>query len=121
MIEHFNDKWAPLVYATASREELVAIQKEYGVDASSKVVEQFFSQLTHYLQEQGVRNFIVAGGETSGVVTQSLDVIGFHIGPQITPGVPWVKAVNRPLSLALKSGNFGDIDFFQKAQEFFHE
>ncbi|XNN28392.1 nucleotide-binding domain containing protein [Escherichia coli] len=29
--------------------------------------------------------FIVAGGETSGVVTQSLGIKGFHIGPTISP------------------------------------
>ncbi|WP_413700605.1 hypothetical protein ACLKMH_01565 [Psychromonas sp. KJ10-10] len=33
--------------------------------------------------------------------------------------MPWVKAVNPPLSLALKSGNFGDETFFTKAQEAF--
>lgn len=66
-----------------------------------------------------MKNFIVAGGETSGVVTQSLAVKGFHIGPQIAPGVPWVKSVEGELSLALKSGNFGDENFFAKAQSFF--
>jgi len=42
------------------------------------------------------------------------------IGPQIDPGVPWT-AVQSPvcggdtLHVALKSGNFGSIDFFSKA------
>jgi uncharacterized protein YgbK (DUF1537 family) len=55
------------------------------------------------------------------VVTQALGVKAFHIGPQIAPGVPWVRAIDAPLSLALKSGNFGSDDFFDKAQEYFHD
>ncbi|MCY9805699.1 four-carbon acid sugar kinase family protein [Vibrio scophthalmi] len=110
---------APLVYATADSDKLHEIQQQYGAQISSQAVEKFFSQLAHQLQEAGVRNFIVAGGETSGTVTQSLGVQGFHIGPQIAPGVPWVKSLDGSLSLALKSGNFGDEHFFVKAQEFF--
>ncbi|QED69279.1 hypothetical protein FTV94_21350 [Escherichia coli] len=63
--------------------------------------------------------FIVAGGETSGVVTQSPGIKGFHIGPTISPGVPWVNALDKPVSLALKSGNFGDDAFFSRAQREF--
>ncbi|WP_413282449.1 3-oxo-tetronate kinase [Vibrio sp. MA40-2] len=121
VMDNLNGELAPLVYATAESKVLKLIQQTYGADTSSKAVEQFFSQLAHQLREQGINNFIVAGGETSGVVTQSLAVEGFHIGPQITPGVPWVKAIDSSLSLALKSGNFGELDFFSKAQEFYHE
>jgi uncharacterized protein YgbK (DUF1537 family) len=32
-----------------------------------------------------------------------------------------VRAIDAPLSLALKSGNFGSDDFFDKAQEYFHD
>ena len=110
---------APLVYATADPQGLKKIQLKYGSEASSQAVENFFKQLAIKLKEKGICNFIVAGGETSGVVTQSLQVDCFHIGPQIAPGVPWIKAVNHPLSLALKSGNFGDETFFTKAQETF--
>ena len=39
-----------------------------------------------------------------------------RIGPEIDPGVPWTASVGaRPLLLALKSGNFGAVDFFTKA------
>ncbi|KHT57969.1 membrane protein [Photobacterium gaetbulicola] len=119
--ENLDADLAPMVYATAEPEVLKDIQAQYGAQASSHAVEQFFSQLAHQLKENGVQNFIVAGGETSGVVTQSLGVKGFHIGPQIAPGVPWVKAVDSKLSLALKSGNFGDVNFFETAQGFYHD
>lgn len=121
VLENLDSNLAPMVYATAEPEVLKAIQEQYGAQASSQAIERFFSQLSHQLKENGVQNFIIAGGETSGVVTQSLGVKGFHIGPQISPGVPWVKAVDSKLSLALKSGNFGDINFFETAQGFYHD
>lgn len=109
---------APLVYATADAAKLKDIQNQYGKEASSEMIEHFFATLAQKLKQAQYQNFIVAGGETSGIVAQSIGVTGFHIGPQIAPGVPWVKAINNDISLALKSGNFGDVQFFEKAQEF---
>ncbi|OIN05551.1 3-oxo-tetronate kinase [Oceanisphaera psychrotolerans] len=112
---------APMLYATQPADALARIQAEYGAVRASEAVEGVFARIAARLAEQGFSKFIVAGGETSGIVTQSLAVSGFHIGPQIAPGVPWVRALDKPLSLALKSGNFGDEQFFAKAQEFYHD
>ncbi len=112
---------APLVYATTSPRELARIQESHGQQAASDAVEHCFARLAQLLQGAGVDGFIIAGGETSSRITQALGVKAFHIGPQIAPGVPWVRAIDAPLSLALKSGNFGDEDFFDKAQEYFHD
>ncbi|EHV4151629.1 NAD-binding protein [Salmonella enterica] len=105
--------------ATASTQALAAIQQQYGATEASHAVEALFSLLAARLAEGGITRFIVAGGETSGVVTQSLGITGFHIGPCISPGVPWVNALHAPVSLALKSGNFGDESFFIRAQREF--
>ncbi|VEA72650.1 Uncharacterized protein conserved in bacteria [Serratia rubidaea] len=107
---------APLLYATAEPEALRQTQQQYGVDIASQAVEALFAVLVQLLHQAGFRRFIVAGGETSGVVTQALAIRGFHIGPCISPGVPWVRAIEQPVSLALKSGNFGDENFFARAQ-----
>lgn len=115
---NMDGKLAPLIYATISAQRLKSIQQEFGVDMTSQAVERLFSRLAEKLYSYGVRNFIVAGGETSGVVAQSLHLDGFYIGPQIAPGVPWVKAINGDLSMALKSGNFGDELFFTTAQSY---
>lgn len=119
VMANIDGELAPIVFATADTDQLQNIQSKFGAEASSLAVERFFSELAAQLQGKGVKNFIVAGGETSGVVSQSLGVNGFCIGPQIAPGVPWVKSLDGELSLALKSGNFGDPQFFCKAQEFF--
>jgi uncharacterized protein YgbK (DUF1537 family) len=107
---------APLVYATADPDTVRGLQQRYGVDTTSATIEGLFAWLATELRDAGVTRFIVAGGETSGIVTTSLGVEGFHIGPQIAPGVPWVRSLDGTLDLALKSGNFGDVDFFSRAQ-----
>ncbi|MGB8712149.1 MAG: nucleotide-binding domain containing protein, partial [Onishia taeanensis] len=54
-------------------------------------------------------------------VVSALGVGELRIGEQIDPGVPWtqtqVAGREAPLSLALKSGNFGGVDFFTRAFE----
>ena len=52
-------------------------------------------------------------------MVKELGFTGFHIGKQIAPGVPWLKAVEEDIFLALKSGNFGKEDFFEYAQGMF--
>ena len=119
ILSHQEDALAPLVYATANPEELARVQEKYGVEASSRAVENFFAALAASLAKDGTERFIVAGGETSGIVTKALGVQGFYIGPAIAPGVPWVRSINNLVSLTLKSGNFGQEDFFVRAQENF--
>jgi uncharacterized protein YgbK (DUF1537 family) len=49
-------------------------------------------------------------------VVQALNVGALAIGSQIDPGVPWTTSTGMPpLALALKSGNFGSVDFFLKS------
>ncbi|WP_066268934.1 3-oxo-tetronate kinase [Hydrogenophaga palleronii] len=104
-----------LVYATAGVEQVKAAQALLGVEQAGLLVEQCLADIAAGLAERGVRRFVVAGGETSGAVVQALDVQQLRIGGTIDPGVPWTQAVGRELLLALKSGNFGAVDFFAKA------
>ena len=88
------------------------------------MVEQTLGRIARGLVDRGVRQLVVAGGETSGACVQALGIALLRIGPQIDTGVPWCHAtVNtgssnaepQGLHLALKSGNFGGDDFFTKA------
>ncbi|RJG03633.1 3-oxo-tetronate kinase [Noviherbaspirillum sedimenti] len=106
----------PLIYATAKPESVKAAQAKLGVERAGTIVEEALASIARGLVERGVRQFLVAGGETSGAVVKALGVTGLHIGPQIDPGVPWTTTLGeKPLALALKSGNFGSVDFFTKA------
>lgn len=116
-IKHLNEPLAPIVYATVPPEKLHDIQEKFGGQRASHAIENAFAKLAIRLKnEAGVVNFITAGGETSSIIVQKLGFTGFHIGKQIAPGVPWLKALDENISLALKSGNFGKEDFFEFAQ-----
>ena len=108
-----------LIYATAAPERVKAVQAELGVEAAGLLVEQTLASLAQGLVQAGVRRLVVAGGETSGAVVQALAVQQLRIGAPICPGVPWTQAAlpeaAEPLLLALKSGNFGGVDFFAEA------
>ncbi|MCS2149974.1 3-oxo-tetronate kinase [Scandinavium manionii] len=108
---------APLIYATTSVAELKNIQARYGAEASRLLIENLFAMLARRLVTSGIEYFIVAGGETSGAVTEALRIQRFTIGKAVSPGVPWIKADDRQLYLLLKSGNFGDLAFFSRAQK----
>ena len=56
-----------------------------------------------------------AGGETSGAVVRGLGCEALEVGPEIDPGVPAMRVTGRDMAIALKSGNFGSVDFFEKA------
>ncbi|WP_455775295.1 nucleotide-binding domain containing protein, partial [Burkholderia stabilis] len=113
-----------LIYATATPDEVKAVQQALGVEAAGHLVESTLAAIAKGLRALGVRKFVVAGGETSGAVVQALDVKSLQIGAQIDPGVPATATPEgsprgtidaEPLGLALKSGNFGATDFFDKA------
>ncbi len=117
VLDRPQDGPAPLVFATAPPEHVKALQARHGAERTSAAIEDLFAWLATALREAGVTRFIVAGGETSGAVSTSLRIDGFHVGPQIAPGVPWVRSLDGTTELALKSGNFGDVDFFARAQQ----
>ncbi|MCL5808972.1 MAG: four-carbon acid sugar kinase family protein [Deltaproteobacteria bacterium] len=105
-----------MIYATDRPETIRRCQEELGIEQAGTIVERMFAEIARAASTLGVTRFIVAGGETSGAVVQALGIKAIKIGPPIAPGVPVTQALgDRPLLLALKSGNFGDRDFFAKA------
>ena len=105
-----------LVYATAEPDAVRQAQARLGAQRAGELVEHCLAQIAQGLIAKGVRRLVVAGGETSGAVVNALGASTLRIGPQIDPGVPWTQSAGEPrLALALKSGNFGTVDFFDKA------
>jgi uncharacterized protein YgbK (DUF1537 family) len=106
-----------LVYSTAEAGTVKAVQGKLGVEEAGAMVERTIAAIAKGLVGRGVRQLLVAGGETSGACVQALGVTQMQIGPQIDPGVPWCYATGSGsgLHIALKSGNFGTPDFFSKA------
>ena len=103
-----------LAYSSADPEVVKQVQAEFGTEASAEAIENLFAEVSRQLVAGGVTRLIVAGGETSGAVVEGLSLDTMAMGPEIDPGVPAMRA-REDLVIALKSGNFGAPDFFEKA------
>ena len=109
-----------LVYSTAEPADVTDIQQRLGVRQAGDMIEGVLATIARGLVERGVRQLVIAGGETAGACVQALGVAQLQIGAQIDPGVPWCHAVtdvggSAAIHLALKSGNFGSDDFFTRS------
>lgn len=106
----------PLIYSSAEPADVEKLQTEHGTEKVARCIEEFFGKLAVALVDQGVQRLVVAGGETSGAVISALKLDSFDIGPEIDPGVPALSTRgDSPISVALKSGNFGGESFFADA------
>jgi 3-dehydrotetronate 4-kinase len=105
-----------LFYSSATPDQVGTVQERLGTEHAATLVEDTFARLAMELSLLGVRRLVVAGGETAGAVVKALGVEALAIGAQIDPGVPWTMSLGEPrIALALKSGNFGADDFFERA------
>lgn len=103
----------PLIYSSADPATVRAAQDRHGSSAAAEAIEHLFADLAAALVASGLRRLVVAGGETSGAVVTGLGLRKVTIGPRVAAGVPLVHGAG--IALALKSGNFGGVDFFSKA------
>ncbi|GAA2180676.1 four-carbon acid sugar kinase family protein [Leucobacter tardus] len=104
-----------LVYATGAPEDV-------GDGAHAALIEAAHAELAVAFTARGMRQLLVAGGETSGSVMQRLGVTRLDLGDPVAPGLSWARGRaaahgGDPLNLLLKSGNFGGSDLFTAAWE----
>lgn len=116
------EKGPVLIYSSADPDSVKEAQEQGGALDVGHKFEDALARIAKGLVAAGVRQLVVAGGESAGAVVNALGVAAIRIGAQIDPGVPWVEAVGEePLALALKSGNFGGEDFFEKSFRLLNE
>ncbi len=110
---------APLIYATAAPDAVRAAQTALGVERAGALIEDTLAACAVRARDLGFRQFVVAGGETSGSVTKALGISQLTVGREIAPGVPWcfAETAGHAVAITLKSGNFGGEDFFETALE----
>ncbi|MDF1591039.1 MAG: four-carbon acid sugar kinase family protein [Desulfobacterales bacterium] len=105
-----------LIYSSAEPDEVADAQKRLGTERAGELIERAFAEIARQLAAGSVQKLIVAGGETAGAVVAALGIQALYIGPEIEPGVPWTFCkAPETICLALKSGNFGGENFFEKA------
>lgn len=104
-----------LIYSSESSEKVLKNQ-ERGKEKTAALLENVLAELTERFLMTGRKRIIVAGGETSGAVTRRLGFKTCYVGQSIAPGVPvMIPVIDPEVRLVLKSGNFGDEEFFLKA------
>lgn len=110
----------PLAYSSGTPEQVSKLQARYGASDISDTLDALFADTASALIANGYDRLVIAGGETSSAVAQRVATLmqqdAMHIGREIDPGIPvLLMGADKPIALALKSGNFGGIDFFAKA------
>lgn len=104
-----------LIYSSTSPGE-VKKNQEMGKETIARKIEDTMADLITIARKNGIRKYVIAGGETSGAAMKALGFEGYHIGNSIAPGIPIMTPLDGPAyRLVLKSGNFGQRDFFFRA------
>jgi uncharacterized protein YgbK (DUF1537 family) len=104
----------PVAIATsADRLGVTAAQERYGREGAAALSDGLLGALAKRLSAMGVRNFVVAGGETSGEVLAALGVRQVQVATldEMQGGYCHQSEPART-SFVLKPGSFGDRNFF---------
>lgn len=114
ILKHEQDE--VLIYSSEEPKEIDECHKLFGRKKVSEKIEESMAEIAKRAMENGYKRIIVAGGETSGAIMKKLEFNSYYIGEDIAPGVPiMVPIQNTSIRLVLKSGNFGQEDFFIRA------
>jgi 3-dehydrotetronate 4-kinase len=104
------------IAVSASPVAVDVAQKKFGRRGAARRAEEALSRIAIALHRQGVRRFVIAGGETSGAILEALKVRAMDISPYRGPGT--ARAVSSgldPISFHLKPGKLGSIDMLDQA------
>ncbi|MGH3841339.1 MAG: 3-oxo-tetronate kinase [Pseudonocardiaceae bacterium] len=115
-----------VIFSTTTPDAIEKIHGQLGRHRAAHFIEDTLAAIANGLASLGVLQMIVAGGETSGAVAESLGIQTLDLGPTIDSGVSWTFAKARFLgdqnvALALKPGNFGKPNLFSRAWEVLEE
>ena len=104
------------VATTTTLDEVQRVHAKVGREGATALADHMLGNFARRFYDLGVRKFLVAGGETSGTVMDSLGVdrvdVAIHDELQ---GSYCHRAGDVPLALMLKAGNTGGEDFYDNA------
>ena len=106
------------VATTTDADGVKRAQAELGREGASALADDLLGRVSRGLHGLGVRKFVVAGGETSGTVIESLGVEHLEVGAHDDlQGGYCHSAGDDPVALVVKSGSAGGDDFIAIALE----
>lgn len=106
---------AVAIAASATPDAVAAAQRRFGRHGAARRVERLLGSIAKALHRDGIRRFVIAGGETSGAILEALQVAALDISPYLGPGT--ARAVTcgpDPISFHLKPGKLGTEDMLDR-------
>lgn len=104
------------IATTTDHDGVQRAQSVLGRQGSARLAEDLLGRVTGRLHGLGVRKFVVAGGETSGKVIDTLGIDRLRVSPFDHLGGGYCHATGPdPISLVTKAGGAGAEDFFDAA------
>ena len=104
------------IATTTDHEGVERAQRALGRQGAAELAENLLGRVTRRLHDFGVRKFVVAGGETSGTVIDTLGIDRLRVSPFDYLGGGYCHAAGPdPISLVTKAGGAGEEDFFDAA------
>ncbi|HAK50281.1 MAG TPA: hypothetical protein DCM54_00025 [Gammaproteobacteria bacterium] len=106
------------ISTTMDADGVERVQAVLGRQGAADLAEDILGKVTKRLHEIGVRKFVVAGGETSGKVIDTLGINQLQVSAFDTLGGGYCHAAGSdPVSLVTKAGGQGQENFFEEALE----
>ncbi len=104
------------IATTTDHEGVERAHGALGRQGAADLAEDLLARVTRRLHDFGVRKFVVAGGETSGTVIDTLGIDRLRVSPFDYLGGGYCHAAGPdPISLVTKAGGAGEEDFFDAA------
>lgn len=118
---------SPLIYSASGPDDPAVLgfsklAREAGIELSQaheRVGQALASIMRRIVDTTGIQRIAIAGGDSSGAVASALDIAALTVVSQLTPGAPLCRAHAEStdmdgLEVALKGGQMGGPDFFER-------
>lgn len=91
-------------------------------DSGDFIGKQLGRWTKYIMQKAKISRMVIAGGDTSGFVAREMEIYGLEMILSVSPGAPLctVYSENEEMNgseLALKGGQFGGVDYFNKVKD----
>jgi uncharacterized protein YgbK (DUF1537 family) len=97
-------------------QEYFRAQGKTEIEAGERIARGLAQVVRSVLSAISPKGLIIAGGETSSIISRTLGFRALRVGPNIEPGVPVCVTLTNPvLPVVFKSGNFGSEYFYGMA------
>ena len=99
-------------------DDLSRTQKSLGVGGAASLADKILGEVAYRLFKLGARKFVVAGGETSGQVINSIGIKKVEVSAFDELGGGYChQSGSDPISFVLKAGALGNDNFFFDAMD----